>query len=224
MSSVILEEFATRLLTQSSRDTMPYPCLHLVNHMPHMKRTIFMKNIFKKSRPTILRTFALALCFTAVTVAAEDRSILSRGAYLVRAMACADCHTPWKLGSNGPAPDFTQGLSGHPQAMPLPAPPTAQGPWVAGNAATNTAFWGPWGVSYAGNLTPDPETGIGKWRPEDFVTTIRSGKHLGFGRPLQPPMPWPAFAQLNDADLKAMFAYLQSQPAIKNRVPTSTPR
>lgn len=179
----------------------------------------------KTTRPifqrALLGAFTAALCCAALTAAAEDRSAVSRGAYLVKAMGCADCHTPWTMGPNGPAPDMAQGLSGHPQTMPLPAPPGAQGPWIAGNAATNTAFWGPWGVSYSSNLTPDPETGIGKWRTQDFVQTIRNGKHLGVGRPLQPPMPWPSFSQLNDADLKAIFAYLKSQPAVKNKVPTT---
>lgn len=150
---------------------------------------------------------------------AGERQDVVRGAYLVKAMACADCHTPWKMGPNGPEPDFSLGLSGHPEKMTLPPPPSAQGPWIAGNSATNTAFWGPWGVSYASNLTPDRETGIGTWRPDDFVKTIRTGKHLGAGRPLQPPMPWPAFSKLNDRDLKAMFAYLTSQPGMPNRVP-----
>jgi len=153
---------------------------------------------------------------------AGERPDGSRGGYLVQAMGCADCHTPWKMGPNGPAPDHSLGLSGHPQTQPLPTPPAAQGPWLMGTAATHTAFWGPWGVSYASNLTPDPQTGIGKWRAEDFVKTMRTGKHLGVDRPLLPPMPWPAFSQLNDRDLKAIFAYLKSQPAIDNKVPAAS--
>lgn len=178
-----------------------------------------MKSFQPISRRALRGASTAVLCTVAFTAMAEDRSSVTRGAYLVKAMGCADCHTPWKMGPNGPAPDLAQGLSGHPASMPLPPAPAAQGPWIAGSAATNTAFWGPWGVSYASNLTPDPETGIGKWRAEDFVQTIRNGRHLGVGRPLQPPMPWPAFAQLNDTDLKAIFAYLKSQPAMKNRVP-----
>ncbi len=175
------------------------------------------------TRRTLQGALAVALCASALTAIAADHSSAARGAYLVTAMACSDCHTPWKMGPKGPAPDMSQGLSGHPASMTLPPAPAAQGPWIAGNAATNTAFWGPWGVSYASNLTPDPETGIGKWRAQDFVETIRNGKHLGVGRPLQPPMPWPAFAQLSDADLRAIFAYLKSQPAMKNKVPANTP-
>lgn len=180
-----------------------------------------MKTTQATSQRALQGAIAAALCAVALTAVAEDHTTVSRGAYLVKAMGCADCHTPWKMGPNGPAPDMTQGLSGHPASMPLPPAPAAQGPWIAGSAATNTAFWGPWGVSYASNLTPDSETGIGTWRAEDFVGTLRNGKHLGVGRPLQPPMPWPAFARLNDADLKAIFAYLKSQPAMKNKVPTN---
>ncbi len=78
-------------------------------------------------------------------------------------MGCGDCHTPWKMGANGPEPDMTRMLSGHPESMVLPPAPAPSGPWMASLAATMTAWSGPWGVSYTANLTPDPETGLGKW-------------------------------------------------------------
>jgi hypothetical protein len=78
-------------------------------------------------------------------------------------------------------------------------------------------------VSYAINLTSDAETGIGKWRESDFVQAIKTGKHLGVGRPIMPPMPWPAYRNLSDADLKAMFAFLKTVPPVKNRVPDAAP-
>ena len=86
-------------------------------------------------------------------------------------------------------------------------------------AATMTAWSGPWGVSYTANLTPDPETGLGKWTERNFIDTIRSGRRLGRGRPLLPPMPWPVYRNLNDQDLSAIFAFLQTIPAITNKVP-----
>ena len=104
-----------------------------------------------------------------------------------------------------------------------PAPKLPEGPWVWIGAGTTTAFAGPWGVSYAANLTPDPETGIGKWREQDFVAAIRNGKHLGVGRPIMPPMPWPAYKRMSDAELKAIFAYLKSQAPVVNRVPEYQP-
>jgi hypothetical protein len=86
-------------------------------------------------------------------------------------------------------------------------------------AATNTAFAGPWGVSFTANLTPDKETGLGKWTSRTFIDTIRTGRHLGRGREILPPMPIPVYRNFTDQDLTAIFAYLQSIPAVKNKVP-----
>jgi mono/diheme cytochrome c family protein len=145
---------------------------------------------------------------------------VARGEYLVRAMGCNDCHTPWKMGKDGPEPDMTRMLSGHPQAMVMPAPPKLpEGPWGLVAAVTMTAWSGPWGVSFTSNLTPDPETGMGKWTEQNFVDSIRNGKVMGKGRPLLPPMPWPMYRNLTDDDLKAIYAYLRSIPPLKNKVP-----
>jgi mono/diheme cytochrome c family protein len=144
---------------------------------------------------------------------------VTRGAYLVAVGGCHDCHTPFKLGPKGPEPDMSLMLSGHPAAMKMPPAPRADGPWVWHGSATNTAFAGPWGVSYAINLTPDEETGIGSWSEKVFVSALKTGKHLGVGRPILPPMPWPGYAQMTEDDLKAVFAYLRTVPARKNKVP-----
>ena len=142
-----------------------------------------------------------------------------RGAYLVGAMGCNDCHTPWKLGPKGPEPDMSRELSGHPADLVMPPPPKLSGPWTWTGGVTNTAFAGQWGTSFTANLTPDPETGLGKWTAETFIATLRTGRHEGKGRPLLPPMPWPMIRTLTDEDLRAVFAYLQSLPPIRNRVP-----
>lgn len=144
---------------------------------------------------------------------------VKRGEYLVTVLACNDCHTPFKMGEQGPEPDMTKMLSGHPQDLKLPPPPKAVGPWQWFGAVTNTAFAGPWGISYATNLTPDEATGLGKWTEEMFIQTLRSGKHFGAARPIMPPMPWPAYAKLTDDDLKAIFAYLRTIPVIANQAP-----
>ncbi|MEW5919278.1 MAG: diheme cytochrome c-553 [Gemmatimonadota bacterium] len=145
---------------------------------------------------------------------------LARGAYLVKIMGCNDCHTPWKMTDRGPEPDMSRQLSGHPQDFVVTAPPKlGKGPWEWAAAGTNTAFGGPWGVSFTANLTPDKETGLGKWTAETFIAAIRNGRHEGQGRPLLPPMPWPMYRNATDADLRAIFAYLQSIPAVRNRVP-----
>ena len=88
---------------------------------------------------------------------------------------------------------------------------------------TLTAWAGPWGVSFTANLTPDKETGLGKWTLRNFKDTIRSGRHLGRGRPILPPMPIAMYKHMTDEDLEAVFSYLQSIPAISNRVPEPLP-
>ena len=81
-----------------------------------------------------------------------------------------------------------------------------------------TIWAGPWGVSFTRNLTSDKETGLGSWTDAVFIKAMRTGKDMGEGRPILPPMPWEDIGKLPDADLKAMFAYLQSVPPVKNAV------
>jgi len=149
---------------------------------------------------------------------AGDR--IERGRYLVNTSGCTDCHTPLKMGANGPEPDLARALSGHPSHVVI-APPAAgpAGPWMVMIANTGTAYAGPWGLSFAANLTPDPDTGLGRWSEDDFVQTVRTGRHLGRGRQVLPPMPIPVYNHMTDDDLKAVFAYLKSVPAIRNKVP-----
>jgi cytochrome c553 len=153
-------------------------------------------------------------------VAKSER--VARGEYLVKVTACNDCHTPFTKGPNGPAPDMTRMLSGHPADVQLPAPPAIAEPWVMAANSTNTAFYGPWGISYAINLTPDP-TGIGSWSEEMFVKALKTGRHLGDGRMILPPMPWQSFAQMSDDDLKSIYAYLKTLPPVSNKVPAYLP-
>jgi hypothetical protein len=152
--------------------------------------------------------------------ASSDKTRIERGAYIVRSMGCNDCHTPWIMGPRGPEPDMTRALTGHPADLVLPPPPSLPpGPWTWMGAETNTAFAGPWGVSFTANLTPDPDTGLGKWTPEMFVQAIRTGRHEGKGRPILPPMPAAMLANMTDEDLYSIFAYLQSLKPVRNRVP-----
>ena len=151
---------------------------------------------------------------------------LRRGQYLVEYGGCHDCHTPKTMTPKGPAPDKTRLLSGHPQTSQVPAVPSgvlAPDKWVAMTNNDLTAWAGPWGVSFAANLTPDKETGLGAWTRDQFVKSMRTGKHLGVGRPILPPMPWWALAGLTDQDISAVFAYLQSLPALRNKVPEPIP-
>ncbi|MBS1948201.1 MAG: diheme cytochrome c-553 [Bacteroidetes bacterium] len=146
-----------------------------------------------------------------------------RGKYLVTGGGCGDCHNPKLMSPQGPVPDTTKLLSGHPAAIPImPIDKNALKPgnWVLFSPDLTMAV-GPWGITYSANLTPDTATGLGAWTAEQFIKTMRTGKHLGQegGRALLPPMPWQNFATFTDEDLKAIFAYLQALPPISNKVP-----
>ena len=166
---------------------------------------------------------AIAADGQATATPEQKKTRVERGAYLVSMMGCNDCHTPWKMGAQGPEPDMTRALTGHPQDMVMPPPPPASGPWIWHGGATNTAFAGPWGVSFTANLTPDPETGLGKWTAKNFMDTIRTGRHMGRGRQILPPMPYPMYKNFSDDEFEAIFSYLQTIPAMKNRVPEPLP-
>lgn len=145
------------------------------------------------------------------------------GEHLVTLAGCNDCHTPKKMTAMGPVNDTSLLLSGHPANMP---PPDVDRKEMEskGLFATNTltAWVGPWGISYAENLTPD-STGLGTWTEDQFLYCLRNGKWKGMAasRQLLPPMPWPALSTLSDDELKAIFAYLKSIKPIKNTVPVA---
>lgn len=147
---------------------------------------------------------------------------VARGKYLVSILDCNICHTPKVMSDRGPVMDTTKLLSGHPAAYVFDGIDTAsiksKGYTVVNSMFT--AWAGPWGVSYTANLTPD-ETGIGNWQEENFFNAIRHGKSKGLAnsRTLLPPMPWEAYSNLPDEDLKAIFAYLKSLPPVSNVVP-----
>lgn len=167
--------------------------------------------------------------FQQATLAAEKnmhKELVERGEYLVGYGGCNDCHTPKLFTEKGPEPDPKRLLSGYPATAKLPEIPGGIiGPDKWGALTNNelTAWAGPWGVSFAANLTPDKNTGLGSWTEEMFIKTMRTGKHLGVGRDILPPMPWFGLAVLNDDDLKAIFAYLKSIKPIANAVPQPIP-
>ena len=104
----------------------------------------------------VVATIAVAYPAHAQTANESTADKVKRGNYLVTTSGCHDCHTPWKMGEKGPEPDMTRALSGHPEGMVLPPAPKPESPWIMTAAATNTAWAGPWGVSFTANLTPDP--------------------------------------------------------------------
>jgi hypothetical protein len=156
-----------------------------------------------------------------VPAAAPAVSQVERGKMLIIGGGCHDCHTPKKVGPNGPEADMDRMLSGHPESEGVPPPfkPIKGSPYVIHINGHLTAWSGDWGVSFAANLTPDQNTGLGIWTEDMFVTALKQGKHMGKSRPILPPMPWNWYGQLPDEDLKAMFAYLKSIKPIANRVP-----
>jgi len=166
---------------------------------------------------------ATVLVWQGSSSAAEKKQTqVERGKYLVLVGGCNDCHSPKVFTPQGPVPDTTRLLSGHPANSPLPKIPEgtiAPDQWGALTSNDFTAWAGPWGVSFARNLTPDVATGLGSWTPDIFIKAMRTGKDMGEGRAILPPMPWPSFGQMSDADLKAIFAYLKSLPPIANAVP-----
>jgi hypothetical protein len=147
------------------------------------------------------------------------------GAHLVQVSGCNDCHTPKIMTDHGPAMDSSRLLSGHPAEMPPPDVDRAEME-AKGYAVTQTltAWVGPWGISYTGNLTSDI-TGIGNWEESNFIRAIRKGKLKGLesSRSLLPPMPWQEFAHMTDGELKAIFAFLMTTKPIDNVVPAPSP-
>ena len=144
-----------------------------------------------------------------------------RGMYIVSTSGCNDCHTPWAFNKDigMPMPDMSRMLSGHAATAPEPSAKIDPKNDLAFIGADFTAFRLPFGLVYSANLTPDKETGIGNWTEELFIKAMRTGMHLGAeGRPILPPMPWPEFRNFTDEDLKAIFAFLKTIPAVHNPV------
>lgn len=144
-----------------------------------------------------------------------------RGRYLVGIMGCNDCHSPKKVVNGRPEliPELL--LSGYPSDRPIVKfdhQKTKEG--FAIFYPDLTAAVGPWGTTFAGNLTPD-ETGLGSWTLEQFKTAMTKGKYKGMEntRMLLPPMPWFNYTEMKDEDLRAVFSYLKSIKPVRNIVP-----
>lgn len=159
----------------------------------------------------------------AVQTGISNDSLVKRGDYLVNAIGgCDDCHSPKKMGPQGPEVDMEKRFSGYPAERPFGK--------VDSNVIKNgmlvfsgdlLAFAGPWGISFAANISSD-ETGIGGWTNDQFKKALREGKWKGLdgSRPLLPPMPWQTFKNLTDDDISAIFAYLKSSKPVRNIVPS----
>lgn len=148
-------------------------------------------------------------------------ALIQRGNYFVASIGCHDCHSPKKMGPNGPEDIAEMMFSGYQSADPLPPidKKVVSNGWMLMTMNLNAAV-GPWGVAFAANLTPDP-SGIGSWPEENFLRALKQGKYKGLenGRLLAPIMPWTNFSKLTDDDVKAMFAYFKSVKPVHNVVP-----
>lgn len=158
---------------------------------------------------------------TDADAAATKTAQIERGAYLVTIAGCNDCHSPKRMGAQGPELIPELKLSGYPSSLPVPkfdSKMLKQGFSMFIPDLTATA--GPWGIAFAGNLTPD-ETGIGNWTEAQFKKAMREGKFKGLdgGRMLLPPMPWQNYVNMKDEDVSAIFAYLKSLKPVSNLVP-----
>lgn len=126
------------------------------------------------------------------SVAAETPA--ERGAYLVNSIAgCGNCHTPKDAAGN-----------------PVPAME------MAGGFVFNEGF----GRAVAQNITPDRETGIGKWTDAQFVTALREGKRPD-GTTIGPPMPIEWYRKMSDEDAAAIVAYIRTLKPIRHEVEKS---
>ena len=172
-----------------------------------------------------LLIFCVVVLFVGVVIALSIRSVESqsdmvqRGKYLVDAVAaCGHCHTP-RMGAEY---NMNMYLAGHPAGQSYPRYNRSmmlQDIFIL-TSMQMTAFSGPFGTSFATNLTPDKETGLGEWTEEMFIKAMRTGLHQGVegNRKIFPPMPVKHYAQMNDEDLKAIWAYLKTIKPVKNEV------
>jgi mono/diheme cytochrome c family protein len=159
------------------------------------------------------------------SVTADSVTMVKRGEYLVSTVGCDDCHSPKRMGAQGPEIIPELRLSGFPEKGKLPPADSnvVKLGWAL-MAPDLTAAVGPWGISFAANITSDP-TGIGNWKEENFVYALRHGKLKGLemSRNILPPMPWFVYKNMTDDDLKSIFAYLKTTAPVKNIVPAPKP-
>lgn len=135
---------------------------------------------------------AAALTLLASHAALAETSV-ERGQYLAHIMDCGGCHN---TGAFTPAPNLETPLAGSDIGFQVPG----------------------LGVFYPPNLTPDAETGLGKWSDEEIITAFTTGMRPD-GRQLAPAMPWMSYGHINADDAHALVAYFRSLTPVSHRVP-----
>lgn len=166
------------------------PLDHLTDHKPRPAARLWTRILFGIVVQVTAATAAWLV--TPRDVTAQD-SHVKRGQYLVTLAGCNDCHTPGYFFGK---PDPARFLGGSEVGFEIPG----------------------LGVFHGPNLTPDPETGIGKWSADEIITAITKGQRPD-GRELAPIMPWHAFSHLTAIDARAIATYLKSIPPVHNKVP-----
>ena len=142
------------------------------------------------------QTAALGLFLLAAMAPAQSQERVKRGEYLATIMDCGGCHTPGVfLGKADPK----RALAGSEVGFQIPG----------------------LGIFYPPNLTPEPETGLGRWSEADIVTAVRTGVRPD-GRVLAPVMPYHNYGKLTDADAQALASYLKSLKPVRHQVPAIT--
>ena len=139
----------------------------------------------------ILAAAGLAALTLAAPASAETQ--VERGQYLAHIMDCGGCH---HTGAFTPQPNLETPLAGSQIGFEIPG----------------------MGVFYPANLTPDDETGLGKWSDAEIITAFTTGMRPD-GRQLSPAMPWMSYAHINSDDATALVAYLRSLKPVKHQVP-----
>lgn len=154
----------------------------------------------------------------------KEEASVQKGEYLVTVAGCNDCHSPKIMTDFGPAPDPNRLLSGHPSSEePAAFDTLASKAWIL-FSLSGTSAHGPWGTSFAANITPD-STGIGGWTEDQFLNSMQKGNYHGIEgtRKLLPPMPWLTYSKMKKEDILAIYEYLKSIKPVKNIVPAAIP-
>jgi mono/diheme cytochrome c family protein len=138
----------------------------------------------------------LAASFAALSVVAHSAKAetqVERGQYLAHIMDCGGCH---HTGAFTPQPNLETPLAGSNIGFEMPG----------------------MGYFYPPNLTPDPETGLGKWSDAEIITAFTTGMRPD-GRQLAPMMPWMSYGHISADDAAALVAYLRSLKPVEHKVP-----
>ena len=136
---------------------------------------------------------AAGLAALTVAAPASAETLVERGQYLAHIMDCGGCH---HTGAFTPQPNLETPLAGSQIGFEIPG----------------------MGVFYPANLTPDDETGLGKWSDAEIITAFTTGVRPD-GRQLAPVMPWMSYGHINADDATALVAYLRSLKPVNHKVP-----